>query len=348
MRCWLAAVLVLLPALARAEGELLLVAGEPLVLKHPQINKSVGNPVHCLAFVQDGNRLATGATSGVLVWDSSSGELRHTLEVDNRSVDSLTLDPRGTLLVAGGASGIIKVWDARTFEPRHTLGPTPGAVRGLSISPDGKLLATASPNGQLGTGDEKFGIILWDLISGQQLRTIPHPPSAFGTTVLAFLSDGRRLITAQDRTLRVLDVQSGELIKVIELPELPRSIGCLTLRRDGQRLATGVFEPRIRLWETQDFKQLLAWDAHHQQEPPRRGVSSVAYSPDGRYVLSGGMDGMICVWEASSGRRLLELDASGEASRRWITGVAITADNRLLAATHYGGTATIWRISEQP
>ena len=59
------------------------------------------------------------------------------------------------------------------------------------------------------------------------------------------------------------------------------------------------------------------------------------------------MDGMVCVWEASSGRRLLELDARGDASGRWITGVVITPDNRLLAAAHYGGTATIWRITEK-
>jgi WD40 repeat protein len=107
-----------------------------------------------------------------------------------------------------------------------------------------------------------------------------------------------------------------------------------------------VFEPRIRLWETQAFRETLAWEAHHKEPPPRRGVASVSFSPDGRYVLSGGMDGMACVWDAASGRRLLELDARGEASGRWITGVAMTADNRLLAAAHYGGTATIWPITE--
>lgn len=343
---WLAALgWMLVPASSWAEDEVQLVAGEPTVLNHPHINKSVGNPVHCLTFFNGGALLATGATSGVLVWDVSRGKLRQTLEVDERAVDTLTLDPRGTLLVAGGASGFIKLWDAQTLKALATL-ETPGAVRGLSISPDGKLLASASPNGQLGTADTQFGIILWDLAKKKQLRTIALPPPAFGTTVLAFLPDGKQLLSAQDRTFRRIDIQSGEVLKVLDVADLPRSLGCIALRRDGGRLATGVFEPKIRVWDTQTFKQLLAWDAHDQEPPPRRGLASVSFSPDGAYVLSGGMDGMVCVWQASSGRRLLELDARGDTSGRWITGVVMTPDNRLLAAAHFGGTATIWPISE--
>src|SRR5262245_11523765 len=104
---WPAAVgLAVLSVCGRAEAEVNLVAGEPIVLVHPEINKSVGNPVHCLTFIQDGTALATGCASGVLIWDVSSGKLRRTLEADTRGVDTLTLDPRGKLLVAGGASGV--------------------------------------------------------------------------------------------------------------------------------------------------------------------------------------------------------------------------------------------------
>jgi WD40 repeat protein len=345
---WLAAVgLLIVPPCSLAQDAVQLVAGEPTLLNHPQINDSVGNPVLCLAFLPGGTSLATGATSGVLVWDTTSGDLQQTLEVDERAVDSLALDPRGTLLVAGGASGVIKVWDARTLKPLHTLGPTPGAVRGLAISPDGRWLATASPNGQLGTADSQFGVLLWDLATGRQVRKIPHPAPDFGTTVLAFLPDGKQLVSAQDRAFRVIDLQQGEVIKTIEKPELPRSLGSMALAADGRRLATGVFEPKVRVWDTQSWQQVLAWDAHDQLPPPQLGVASVGISADGRFVLTAGMDGLACVWAAATGRRLLELNARGEGSRRWLTGIAMTPDTRLLAASHYGGTATLWRISEK-
>jgi WD40 repeat protein len=335
-----------MPVESRADSEIELTAGEPTVLKHPEINKSIGNPVYCLTFVDDGASLATGAASGVLVWDVKTGELRQTLDVDERGVDALTLDPRGKLLVAGGATGTVKVFDAQTFKPLHILGPTSGAVRALAVSPDGQLLASASPNGQLGKADEQFGILLWDLTTGKLLRTVPHPPPSFGTTALAFMPDGKRLVSAQDRIFRVIEVEQRQETKVVELPDLVRSLGSIALSKDGGRLLAGAFEPKLRIWDTRSWTQTLAWDAHDAEPPPRRGVSAASFSPDGRFVLSGGMDGMVCVWDATSGRRLLQLDGRGDESSRWITGVVMTPDGGVLAAAHYGGTATMWRISE--
>lgn len=320
------------------------VAGEALVLAHPHINDSIGNPVYCLTFV-DSATLATGAASGVLIWDVESGKLQHTLEVDKRGVDTIALDPHGKLLVAGGASGIIQVWDAHTFKPVRTLGPAPGAIRGLSISPDGRLLAAAGPNGQLGAADKDFGILLWELTTGRELPKIPHPAPDYGTTVLAFLPDGKRIVSAQDRILRVWEIASAKSIKTVEIPDLPRTFGSLAL--NGNRIVTGAFEPKLRLWNSATWNQALAWDAHDREPPPRRGTASVNFSPDGKWVLSGGMDGKVCIWDAASGLRLLELDARGESSGRWITGVAMSADGTRLAASHFGGNATVWRITKE-
>ena len=163
-----------IPAPGRGEPEVQLTASEPTILTHPEINDSIGNPVYCLAFVHGGASLATGAASGVLVWDVDNGELQRTLDADERGVDSLCVDRRGTLLVSGGATGAIKVWDARTFKLLHTLEPAPGAALDLAISPDGKLLASVSPNGRLDKPDDPFGVILWDLQSGERLRTLLH------------------------------------------------------------------------------------------------------------------------------------------------------------------------------
>ncbi|QDU96017.1 WD40 repeat domain-containing protein [Lignipirellula cremea] len=336
-------VLLLLPVAAGAE-ELELIASEPVVLVHPHINKSIGNPVHCLAFVRDGEFLATGAASGVLIWDVPTGQLKHTLAVDERAVDSLALHPDGSLLAAGGASGGIKIFDVRSFQTVRTLGPAPGAVRAMAFSPDGKLLATVSPNGQEEIGDEPFGVLLWKVATGELVRKIPLPTPDLGAVSLTFLPAGNQLLTAQDRTIRVIDLEQGDTVQTIERPDLPRTIGSLALSPDGRWLATGSLEPRVRLWDTQSWQQ-RTFDAHTEEPPPRSGLASIGLSPDGRFVLTGGMDCKACVWDAATGRRLLQLDARGDVSSRWITGVAMSPDNRLFAASHFGGTASLWRIS---
>jgi WD40 repeat protein len=249
-------------------------------------------------------------------------------------------------LVAGGAAGLIKVWDAKTLAPLGEFGPTPAAVRSLAISGDGNLLASVSPN-LPPSANQPFSVLLWDLKTNNPLQSIEHPRPDFGSTVIAFLPDGERLLSAQDRTLRVIDVRQGMIVKTVDLPDLPRTIGSVALDPDGNRLATGAFEAKLRLLNTRDWKQLLSWDAHDKPAPPRRGVSTVSFSPDGKYLLSGGLDGAVCVWDARDGRLLLELDGRGGSTSGWVTGVSTTPDNRWLAATHFGGTATVWRLSRE-
>jgi WD40 repeat protein len=326
-----------------AEADVRLIAGEPLVLVHPPINKSIGNAVHCLALSPDGSTLVTGADAGVYVWNTADGKRRLSLQSDGRGVDSLSIDPRGEILVAGGASGVIQIWDARTFKPLRTLKPEAGAIRGLAISADGRRLAAAGPDGGLGAADKRFGILLWDATTGVELPAVAHPSPAFGTTALAFLPDGRRLVTAQDRTLRFIAVDDPSDVRKVDLPELPQTLGSIAVA--GDRLVTGAYEPKLRLFDAGNGKPLRDWAAHDREPPPRRGVSAVGMSQDGRYVASGGMDGLVSVWEAATGRRLLELDGRGEASGRWVTGVGFSADGRLLAASHFGGTAALWRIT---
>ena len=343
------------PVAARAEPEAGLTASEPIVLNHPAFDerRKIKNSVLCVIFTRDGALLATGGNEGVVrIWDVSKGEERRALKVEDRGVDALALDPRGAFLVAGGSSGGIKIWDTRTWKEIRTLGPTSGAVRGLSISPDGKLLASASPKSLKGKEDKEFGIILWDLATGKKLRTLPLESPSFGTTGLCFTPDGKRLVSGQDRTIRVWNPGTGKETKTAKLQGVVHTLGSFAFRGDGRRMVTGIFEPKLRIWDTESWKQVREWNAHEQGKHHRNeegGVVCVGYSPDGKYVLSGGMDGHASVWEASSGKRLLRVKAGGgrptHPGVRWVTDVAMSPDGKTLAASHIQGTATIWRIT---
>ncbi len=67
------------------------------------------------------------------------------------------------------------------------------------------------------------------------------------------------------------------------------------------------------------------------------GVTSVAFSPDGQRLASGGRDGTMKIWDSATGKELFSL--KGHAV--WVTSVAFSPDGQRLASGG-GGTVKIW------
>ena len=63
----------------------------------------------------------------------------------------------------------------------------------------------------------------------------------------------------------------------------------------------------------------------HRQGSP---IFKIAYSPDGKYVVTDGDDEKLRVWDANDGRLIREI----ESGKGWLRDFAISRDNKLLAA----------------
>src|SRR5204863_9865786 len=102
--------------------------------------------------------------------------------------------------------------------------------------PDGTLLAT-------GGYDQK--IILWEVASGQPLRTLAgHNGPVFG---LAFRPDGKILASASgDRTVKLWNVADGARLDT--LGQSLMELYAVVFMPDGSRVAAGGVDNRIRVW----------------------------------------------------------------------------------------------------
>jgi WD40 repeat protein len=147
-----------------------------------------------VSFSPDGRTLAAGSGFGTLrLWNVRTGELAREIDVAGSNASRAAFSPDGNLLVSI-RSGFepdyaVRLWDTETWGLLRTLEGHQTDVTDLAFSPDGSLLATSDQDGS---------VWLWDLTTGEALRTLEQ---GRWVTSVAFHPDGTRLATGGYDTL---------------------------------------------------------------------------------------------------------------------------------------------------
>ncbi len=262
-----------------------------------------GDKVTCLAFSPDGARLASGsADNTVKVWDAATGKERLTFNGHGNWVYAVAFSPDGGTLASGGYDRTVRLWDPATGNVRHTLRGHSAAVRALAFAPDGKLLAS---------GGSDHLIRLWSAESGQEKRVLKGHRAA--VRALAFSPDGTVLAsTDENGTVGTWDGKSGEQRAI-------RAGGAdgqaLAFSPSGERLAVAGADSVVRLWparaEARKTPEPVQFLGFTDGSPPDKfdafvslrghgdGATGVAFTPDGREVITAGYDGGLRFWQAT-------------------------------------------------
>ena len=199
----------------------------------------------------------------------------------------------------------------------------------MAYSPDGKRLAS---------GSDDNTVKVWDAQTGQEIRTLKG-----GGPFVVFSPDGQRLASSsEDNTVKVWDAQNDQ-----ESRTIPVDPGWSTaFSPDIRRLARASSDGTVTIRDVQTGQLTLTFKGHTVP------VLSVAFSPDGRHLASGGGGHTTAtgygfqlgdrvelkVWDAQTGQELLSLQ--GHTGR--IGSVAFSPDGKRLASVSSDGTVKVW------
>jgi WD40 repeat protein/serine/threonine protein kinase len=288
-------------------------------------NYSQLGPRVAVALTPDGQYLATCSSDQASVWSLAAED--PPVEFQGRGEENLTclaFSPDGSLLVAGyhhtGAHGIL-VWELATRRLKSVI-PSPFAAVQVAFSPDGQLLGAAclekmalfdttafqlrqfrisdctfglafSPDSQLvaTTGVHGGGITLWDVRRNHPVAHLQHPNHA---NLVAFSTDGKALVTADRRSVRIWNLAGAE--EKLALSGHDGGASGVAFSPDGTLLASAGRDRMVKVWDTATGKLIQSLKGF--REPPQ----TVAFSPKRPLLAAGDLAGVIHIWETKSWR----------------------------------------------
>ena len=304
--------------------------GKRLQKINDPFNAFGANTLQAMAFSPDSTILAVidFTHDAVRLWDLATG--KQIRQFERTKPVSVAFSPDGKFLASLGGTASkgsfidsIRIWEVATGkEVRELRGslpdPNPNHLFAFVFSADGKTLA----------GGWQNKIYLWDLASGKDLLPNSSEPPGWVQSV-AYSPDGRLLAMGNDdKTISLWEPTTGKLVRRFEQGHTT-GVGRVAFSPQGEMLASvGRLDKTIRLWDVATGRVI------HQFQGNFQGGLYVAFSPNGRTLVTSGGEQMLRVWEVATGKELRQIAGPND----YLLGAGFSPNGKLLAAlsANYG------------
>lgn len=337
------------------------------------------NGVWTVGVMPDANTaFSGGGDNSVRFWNLQSREPMGTLPHPRR-VNFAIPTPDGAWMITGtedlsggGNRQPVRIWDLANRQVVSVLHTNSWFKKSVSISSDGQWLAFA---------DTFDGILVWNLPSRTQVATLPTDIPYFGPLGVAFSPDNRTLAYNDSPRGDIVLWHVLERREIGRLAGHVRYVRALTFSPNGKLLASASQEGVIKVWDTESRRERwsieggLSWDAFRfspdgtllaagttsiqlydagsgqlrgKLQGHQGAVGSLAFTPDGRQLISGSMDGTVRVWGVASAftdRTTVRLPPIIREGVPWDThgpAVFLSPDGLRLLTVYQDGTFGLW------
>jgi WD40 repeat protein len=309
------------------------------------------------ALSPDGSRVVgAGADGRLLLWNVSDHGLR-TVQPGLGRILRVSFSRDGNRVIAASAERLVTIRGAKNPKKvRPVALPRSWVV--AAFSPAGTLLRAANTKTRTGcvanssTGTAAGFICVPFRLrakrpktdqgirdqSPPQLGIRDQSPPQLQTAALS--PDGRLIGTGDNSgTARVWDARLGR-VRVLTSHRMSGAVTSVafdTRRGTRTRVVTGSADGSVHVWRAATGKLLVALKGHTDQ------VGSVAFSPDGRWILTASDDRTAALWNAATGTR----EAVLLGHRGSVRGAAFSSNGTRIVTVSDDGTARLWRLPIQ-
>ncbi|HEY6599056.1 MAG TPA: caspase family protein, partial [Pseudomonadales bacterium] len=276
------------------------------------------------------------------VWERSQAaqqdpKMQAQMQAMARSITDVAIHPNGKLLVVS-RSDDITVWDMDSGAFVQSLGRTPAVApttAGDQRAASQGIFSRLGIGGASGLDQKQLEALMKQQSGGAAMfgdagDFDPAKEMFKGASHLTFRGDGALLALGPGGP-RLWDITSGQPIpSAFERNRFSGLMsGDLAQTDFGdifERVSDGVFSPDGRIVALVDGAQIYLRDANTGAELSvlrghRTDIASIAFTPDGQRLLSGGRDGVLRIWSIPRATELAQLIALGRADY-----VAVTPD----------------------
>ena len=252
--------------------------------------------VNAIAFAPDGRSVFAaagdpGISGEVRQWDVRTGAIIRVFEGHRDALYAVAVSPDGRTLATGSYDYSIRLWDVADGSVRKTITASQGAIYDLAFRPDGKVLASASADRTAK---------LYDVATGERIETFGQALKELNA--VAWSPDGGLLVTGGgDNRIRVYSVgaDAKEGSGKLTLAKFAHEGAILRLRfsADGRSVLSAADDRSVKIFRTDGD-----WGERTALEKQTDWPTAAGFSPDGKTLAVGRLDGSLGYYDAADGR----------------------------------------------
>src|SRR6266404_3523290 len=343
-------------------------SGEPKPKSHSNIFDVAVSPDDCFI-------LAGDLDGSLTLWDLKNGQLLKSFKGHQMIIKSIRFSPDGKLAVTASWDGEIKLWNTQTWNQILVYKDHSAPVNQAIFSPDGKKILSAgvdniirewdvgtgntirlffghndnvncvafSPDGtRVVSGGQDNVLRLWDEKTGRELRSFyGHEEFIFD---VAISPDGNLAMSAGgDGTVKSWNIGKEPELRSSDR-DFTRMLTSISVSPDGNLALfgsqlslidfNGQPDNSMKLYDLATLKELRSFAGHDAS------VSSVAFSPDGRFALSGSEDKTLKLWDIATGEGIKTL----KGHNGYVYSVAYSPNGHDAVSASADETVKLWDI----